>query len=47
VLELQGSDKCTIRDHSKNCVPFHLPNLDPTIIMLTWIFPFDYLCQVC
>ncbi len=33
VLELQGADGHTIRDHSKNCTPYHLPNLDPTIIM--------------
>jgi hypothetical protein len=31
VLELQGADGRTIRDHSKNCAPCHLPNLDPTI----------------
>jgi hypothetical protein len=47
VLELQGVDKWTIWDHSKNCVPYHLPNLDPTIIMSTWIPPLDYPCQVC
>ncbi len=47
VLELQGANRCTIQDHSKNCAPCHLPNLDPTIIMLTWIPPLDYLCQVC
>ncbi len=47
VLELQGVDKHTIRDHSKNCAPCHLPNLDPTIIMSTWIPPFDYPCQIC
>jgi hypothetical protein len=35
VLELQGVDGHTIRDHSKNCVPCHLPNLDPTIITST------------
>ncbi|KAH9558895.1 hypothetical protein CY35_06G031900 [Sphagnum magellanicum] len=32
VLELQGANKRTIRDHSKNCAPCHLLNLDPTII---------------
>ncbi len=47
VLELQGVDKRTIWDHSKNCVPCHLLNLDPTIITLIWIPPFDYPCQVC
>jgi hypothetical protein len=30
VLELQGANECTIQDHSKNCAPCHLPNLDPT-----------------
>jgi hypothetical protein len=35
VLELQGVDRLTIQDHSKNCAPCHLPNLDPTIIMST------------
>jgi len=35
VLELQKFDGGTIRDHSKNCAPCHLPNLDPTIIMST------------
>jgi hypothetical protein len=44
VLELQGADGCTIRDHSKNCAFCHLPNLDPTIITLTWIPPLDYPC---
>ncbi len=44
VLELQGVDECTIQDHSKNCAPCHLPNLDPTIITSTWIPPFDYPC---
>jgi hypothetical protein len=29
-----------------NCAPCHLPNLDPTIIMSTWIPPLDYTCQV-
>jgi hypothetical protein len=47
VLELQGVDRRTIRDHSKNCAPNHLLNLDPTIIMSTWIPPLDYPCQVC
>jgi hypothetical protein len=47
VLEMQGVDGCTIRDHSKNCVPYHLLNLDLTIITSTWIPPFDYPCQVC
>ncbi len=47
VLELQGVDDRTIRDHSKNCAPYHLPNLDPTIITSTWIPPLDYPCQVC
>ncbi len=47
VLELQGANECTIRDHSKNCAPCHLPNLDPTIITSTWIPPLDYPCQVC
>jgi len=47
VLELQGADKCTIQDHSKNCAPYHLPNLDFTIITSTWIPPLDYPCQVC
>jgi hypothetical protein len=47
VLELLGADKRTIWDHSKNCAPCHLPNLDPTIIMSTWIPPFDYPCQIC
>jgi hypothetical protein len=32
VLELQRINGCTIRDHSKNCAPCHLLNLDPTII---------------
>ncbi len=47
VLELQGVNGRTIWDHSKNCVPYHLPNLDLTIIMSTWIPPLDYPCQVC
>ncbi len=47
MLELQGVDKHTICDHSKNFAPCHLPNLDPTIITLIWIPPFDYRCQVC
>jgi hypothetical protein len=47
VLALQGADGCTIRNHSKNCAPCHLSNLDPTIIRSTWIPPLDYPCQVC
>jgi len=47
VLELQGVNKCTIWDHSKNCAPYDLLNLDPTIIMSTWIPPLDYPCYVC
>ncbi len=47
MLELQGADKHTIQNHSKNYVPYHLLNLDPTIIMSTWIPPLDYPCQVC
>jgi hypothetical protein len=47
VLELQGTDGCTIQDHSKNCAPYHLSNLDPTIITSAWIPPLDYPCQVC
>jgi hypothetical protein len=47
VLELQGANEHTIWDHSKNCAPCHLPNLNPTIIMSTWIPPLDYPCQVC
>ncbi len=45
VLKLQGVDRRTIQDHSKNYAPCHLPNLDPTIITLTWIPPLDYPCQ--
>jgi hypothetical protein len=44
VLELQGTDGRTIRDHSKNCAPCHLSNLDPTIITSTWIPALDYPC---
>jgi hypothetical protein len=47
VLELQGANRCTIRDHSKNCAPCHLPNLDPTMIMSTWTPSLDYPCQIC
>jgi len=47
VLELQGADRRIIQDHSKNCAPCHLPNLDPTIITSTWIPPLNYPCQVC
>jgi hypothetical protein len=47
VLELQGANERTIRDHSKNCAPCHLPNLDLTIITSIWIHPLDYPCQVC
>ncbi len=47
VLELQGANRRTIQDHSKNCVPYHLSNLDPTIITSTWIPPLDYPCQEC
>ncbi len=46
VLELQGADGHTIRDHSKNYAPCDLPNLDPTIITLIWIPPLDYPCQL-
>ncbi len=35
VLELQGVNECTIQDHSKNYAPYHLPNLNPTIITST------------
>jgi len=35
VLELQGANRRTIQDHSKNYVPCHLLNLDPTIITST------------
>ncbi len=45
VLELQGIHECTIRDHSKNYAPYHLPNLDPIIITSTWIPPIDYPCM--
>jgi hypothetical protein len=31
----------------QNCAPWHLLNLDLTIITLTWIPPIDYPCQVC
>ncbi len=47
VLGLQGANGCTIQDHSKNYAPYHLLNLDPTIITSTWIPPLDYPCQVC
>jgi hypothetical protein len=47
VLELQGADKCTIRDHSKNYAPCYLLDLDTTIITSTWIPPLNYPCQVC
>jgi hypothetical protein len=46
VLELQGVDGCIIWDHSKNYAPYHLPNLDPTI-MSTWNPSLDYPCQIC
>jgi hypothetical protein len=35
MLELQGVNRHTIWDHSKNCAACHLPNLDPTIITST------------
>jgi hypothetical protein len=44
VLELQGTNEHTIREHSKNYAPCPLPNLDPTIIMSTWIPPLNYPC---
>ncbi len=44
VLKLQGTNEHTIQDHSKNCAPYHLSNLDPTIITSTWILPLDYPC---
>jgi hypothetical protein len=47
VLELQGVDGHIIQDHSKNCAPCHLSNLDPTIITSTWIPALYYPCQVC
>ncbi len=47
VLELQGANGHIIQNHSKNYVPCHLSNLDPTIITPTWIPPLDYPCQVC
>ncbi len=47
VLELQGANGRTIQDHSENCAPCHMSNLDATIITLTWIPPLDYPCQVC
>jgi hypothetical protein len=47
VLELQGIDRRTIQDHSKNCAPYYLPNLDLTIITSGWIPPLDYPCQIC
>ncbi len=47
VLKLQGINGRTIRDHSKNYAPRHLPNLGSTIISSTWIPPLDYPCQVC
>jgi hypothetical protein len=47
VLELQGANGRTIQDHSKNYAPYHMPNLDPTIITSTWIPPLHYPCRVC
>jgi hypothetical protein len=47
VLKLQGANGRTSQDHSKNCAPYHLLNLDPTIITSTWILPLDYPCQAC
>jgi hypothetical protein len=47
VLELQRANIHIIQDHSKKCAPCHLLNLDPTIIMSTWIPPLDYPCHVC
>jgi hypothetical protein len=47
VLELHGANGHTIQDHSKNCAPYHLSNMDPTIITSTWNPPLDYPCQVC
>ncbi len=35
VLELQGADGRIIQDYSRNCAPYHLLNLDPTIITST------------
>jgi hypothetical protein len=47
VFKLQGTNERTIHDHSKNYAPYHLLNLDPTIIILTLIPPLYYPCQVC
>jgi hypothetical protein len=44
VLELHGTNGRTIHDHSKNCAPYDLPNLDPTIITSIWNPPLDYPC---
>ncbi len=44
VLELQGANERTIRDHSKKMCALPLANLDPTIITLTLIPPLDYPC---
>jgi hypothetical protein len=47
VLELQGVNGHIIPDHSKNCAPCNLLNLNPTIVTSIWIPPLDYPCQVC
>jgi hypothetical protein len=41
VLELQGTNRCTNQDHSQNCAPCHLSNLDPIISTSTWIPPLE------
>lgn len=48
VLLLEGSDGCTTTDHSKDCAPCHLPNLDATIVtaIAGWVPPRNYPCQV-
>lgn len=47
VLELQGSDGCTIKEHQRSCTPCHLPNLDPSMTTAGWQPPANHPCFVC
>ena len=47
VLELEGYDGQIWKDHSKNCTPCHLPNIDGTMDPNLSVIPASLKCMLC
>ena len=47
VLELEGHDEQTWKDHFQNCAPYHLPNIHGTMDPILNVISASLKCMLC